>query len=64
VAGQRGWIARPVAQLSAVLTGAVRELVPRHVDLRAVAVDDGDRVVVLPGPAGSRPVAERVSRVC
>jgi uncharacterized circularly permuted ATP-grasp superfamily protein len=45
----RGWIAQPVVQLSTVPTKVDDELVPRHVDLRPFAVNDGDGVFVLPG---------------
>ncbi|MCK0173578.1 hypothetical protein A5757_03445 [Mycobacterium sp. 852013-51886_SCH5428379] len=45
----RGWIAQPVMQLSTVPTQIGDKLVPRHVDLRPFAVNDGDDVWVLPG---------------
>jgi uncharacterized circularly permuted ATP-grasp superfamily protein len=45
----RGWIAQPVVQLSTVPTKVDDKLVPRHVDLRPFAVNDGDSVFVLPG---------------
>ncbi|HYY12655.1 MAG TPA: circularly permuted type 2 ATP-grasp protein, partial [Kineosporiaceae bacterium] len=45
----RGWIAQPMVQLSTVPTLAGGRLRPRHVDLRPFAVNDGDRVWVLPG---------------
>jgi uncharacterized circularly permuted ATP-grasp superfamily protein len=45
----RGWIAQPVVQLSTVPTKIGDELVPRHVDLRPFAVNDGDGIWVLPG---------------
>jgi uncharacterized circularly permuted ATP-grasp superfamily protein len=45
----RGWIAQPVVQLSTVPTLINGSLRPRHVDLRPFAVNDGDRVRVLPG---------------
>lgn len=45
----RAWIAQPVVQLSTVPTFVDGELGPRHVDLRPFAVNDGDRVWVLPG---------------
>jgi uncharacterized circularly permuted ATP-grasp superfamily protein len=48
-ADPRGWIAQPVVQLSTVPTKVGDELVPRHVDLRPFAVNDGDDVWVLPG---------------
>ncbi|WP_435590871.1 circularly permuted type 2 ATP-grasp protein [Nocardia sp. bgisy118] len=45
----RGWIAQPVVQLSTVPTKIGDDLVPRHVDLRPFAVNDGDDIWVLPG---------------
>ena len=45
----RGWIAQPVVQLSTVPTLVDGRLRPRHVDLRPFAVNDGERVRVLPG---------------
>ncbi|WP_304107956.1 circularly permuted type 2 ATP-grasp protein [Mycolicibacterium bacteremicum] len=48
-ADPRGWIAQPVVQLSTVPTKIDDKLVPRHVDLRPFAVNDGDDVWVLPG---------------
>lgn len=48
-ADPRGWIAQPVVQLSTVPTKVGDKLVPRHVDLRPFAVNDGDDVWVLPG---------------
>ncbi len=45
----RGWIAQPVIQLSTVPTWIDGRLVPRHVDLRPFAVNDGSKVWVLPG---------------
>jgi uncharacterized circularly permuted ATP-grasp superfamily protein len=45
----RGWIAQPVVQLSTVPTRVDDRLVPRHVDLRPFAVNDGEDVYVLPG---------------
>ncbi len=45
----RGWIAQPVVQLSTVPTKVGDTLVPRHVDLRPFAVNDGEQVWVLPG---------------
>ncbi|MGM1064792.1 circularly permuted type 2 ATP-grasp protein [Saccharothrix sp. Mg75] len=45
----RGWIAQPVVQLSTVPTKVGDRLVPRHVDLRPFAVNDGNSVFVLPG---------------
>jgi uncharacterized circularly permuted ATP-grasp superfamily protein len=48
-ADPRGWIAQPVVQLSTVPTKIGDRLVPRHVDLRPFAVNDGDDIWVLPG---------------
>lgn len=48
-ADPRGWIAQPVVQLSTVPTKIGNELLPRHVDLRPFAVNDGDDIWVLPG---------------
>ncbi len=48
-ADPRGWIAQPVVQLSTVPTKIGDDLVPRHVDLRPFAVNDGDSIWVLPG---------------
>jgi uncharacterized circularly permuted ATP-grasp superfamily protein len=48
-ADPRGWIAQPVVQLSTVPTKVGDTLAPRHVDLRPFAVNDGDKVWVLPG---------------
>ncbi len=45
----RSWIAQPVVQLSTVPTFVDGKLGPRHVDLRPFAVNDGNRVWVLPG---------------
>ncbi|MEZ5093406.1 circularly permuted type 2 ATP-grasp protein [Nocardioides sp.] len=45
----RGWIAQPVVQLSTVPTLIDGRLRARHVDLRPFAVNDGDRIQVLPG---------------
>ncbi len=49
MADPRGWIAQPVVQLSTVPTLIDGRLAPRHVDLRPFAVNDGERVWVLPG---------------
>ncbi|MCW2758141.1 MAG: UDP-N-acetylmuramate dehydrogenase [Nocardioidaceae bacterium] len=49
LADPRSWIAQPVVQLSTVPTYIDGELRPRHVDLRPFAVNDGNRVWVLPG---------------
>jgi uncharacterized circularly permuted ATP-grasp superfamily protein len=48
-ADPRGWVAQPVVQLSTVPTKVGDTLAPRHVDLRPFAVNDGDKVWVLPG---------------
>jgi uncharacterized circularly permuted ATP-grasp superfamily protein len=48
-ANPRGWIAQPVVQLSTVPAKVGDRLVPRHVDLRPFAVNDGTDVFVLPG---------------
>jgi uncharacterized circularly permuted ATP-grasp superfamily protein len=45
----RGWIAQGVVQLSTSPTQIGERLAPRHVDLRPFAVNDGERVWVLPG---------------
>ncbi len=49
LADPRSWIAQPVVQLSTVPTFVDGALAPRHVDLRPFAVNDGNRVWVLPG---------------
>ncbi len=49
LADPRGWIAQPTVQLSTVPTLIDGRLVPRHVDLRPFAVNDGSTVRVLPG---------------
>ena len=48
-ADPRGWVAQPVVQLSTVPTKVGDTLAPRHVDLRPFAVNDGERIWVLPG---------------
>jgi len=48
-ADPRGWIAQRVVRLSTSPTQVGDRLVPRHVDLRPFAVNDGERVWVLPG---------------
>ncbi|MEV6771625.1 circularly permuted type 2 ATP-grasp protein [Nocardia sp. NPDC051030] len=48
-ANPRGWIAQPVVQLSTVPSKIGGGLLPRHVDLRPFAVNDGDDIWVLPG---------------
>jgi uncharacterized circularly permuted ATP-grasp superfamily protein len=45
----RAWIAQPVVQLSTVPTYVDGTMAPRHVDLRPFAVNDGQKVWVLPG---------------
>ncbi|HEX7277496.1 MAG TPA: circularly permuted type 2 ATP-grasp protein [Acidimicrobiales bacterium] len=45
----RGWIAQEVVQLSTSPTHVGSHLRPRHVDLRPFAVNDGERVWVVPG---------------
>lgn len=45
----RGWIAQPVVQLSTVPTLVEDGMRPRHVDLRPFAINDGNKVWVLPG---------------
>lgn len=45
----RGWIAQRVVQLSTCPTHTGDRLSPRHIDLRPFAVNDGERVWVLPG---------------
>src|SRR5947209_10734374 len=45
----RRWIAQEVVQLSTSPTQIGDRLRPRHVDLRPFAVNDGDRVWVVPG---------------
>ncbi len=49
VANPRGWIAQEVVQLSTSPTQVGDRLCPRHVDLRPFAVNDGERVWVVPG---------------
>lgn len=48
-ADPRGWVAQPVVQLSTVPTKIGDQIVPRHVDLRPFAVNDGTGTWVLPG---------------
>jgi uncharacterized circularly permuted ATP-grasp superfamily protein len=45
----RSWIAQPMMELSTVPTQVDSTLAPRYVDLRPFAVNDGDKVWVLPG---------------
>ncbi len=49
VADPRRWIAQEVVQLSTSPTHVGDRLRPRHVDLRPFAVNDGQRVWVVPG---------------
>lgn len=49
VADPRGWIAQPVVPLSTAPTLVDGELVPRHLDLRPFAVNDGHKVWVMHG---------------
>jgi uncharacterized circularly permuted ATP-grasp superfamily protein len=49
LAEPRRWIAQPVVALSTSPTLVDGELVPRHLDLRPFAVNDGNRVWVLAG---------------
>lgn len=48
-ADPRGWVAQEVVQLSCVPSRTSRGLAPRHVDLRPFAVNDGERIWVMPG---------------
>ena len=45
----RSWIAQRVVQLSTSPTSVGERLAPRHVDLRPFAVNDGEKVWVVPG---------------
>jgi uncharacterized circularly permuted ATP-grasp superfamily protein len=49
VVDPRGWIAQREVKLSMVPTLIGDRLAPRHVDLRPFAVNDGNKVWVLPG---------------
>jgi len=49
LADPRGWIAQQVVHLSTVPTVIGDKILPRHVDLRPFAINDGDDVWVLPG---------------
>ncbi|HWG73919.1 MAG TPA: circularly permuted type 2 ATP-grasp protein [Acidimicrobiales bacterium] len=49
VAHPRGWIAQEIVQLSTAPTWIGDRLRPRHLDLRPFAVNDGERVWVVPG---------------
>ncbi len=48
-ANPRGWIAQGVIQLSTSPTYTGQAFEPRHIDLRPFAVNDGERVWVVPG---------------
>jgi uncharacterized circularly permuted ATP-grasp superfamily protein len=48
-ADPRGFIAQEVVALSTAPTQASERLVPRHVDLRPFAVNDGEKIWVAPG---------------
>ena len=48
-ADPRGWIAQQLVPLSTSPTWVDGHMVPRHVDLRPFAVNDGERIWVLPG---------------
>lgn len=48
-ADPRGWIAQPVVTLSTAPTLVDGQFRPRHLDLRPFAVNDGEKVWVLPG---------------
>ncbi|GAA0816907.1 circularly permuted type 2 ATP-grasp protein [Spirilliplanes yamanashiensis] len=48
-ANPRGWIAQREVKLSMVPTLVGNRLRPRHVDLRPFAVNDGEKIWVLPG---------------
>ncbi|MGH9277141.1 MAG: circularly permuted type 2 ATP-grasp protein [Acidimicrobiales bacterium] len=49
VADPRGWIAQELVNLSTSPTYVADRLRPRHIDLRPFAVNDGERVWVVPG---------------
>jgi uncharacterized circularly permuted ATP-grasp superfamily protein len=49
VADPRGWIAQEVVNFSTSPSQVGDKLVPRHVDLRPFATNDGERIRVLPG---------------
>jgi uncharacterized circularly permuted ATP-grasp superfamily protein len=49
IADPRRWIAQPVVPLSTAPTLVDGELVPRHLDLRPFAVNDGNRIWVMHG---------------
>jgi uncharacterized circularly permuted ATP-grasp superfamily protein len=49
LAAPRAWIAQDLVLLSTAPAHVQGRLVPRHVDLRPFAINDGERVSVLPG---------------
>jgi uncharacterized circularly permuted ATP-grasp superfamily protein len=49
LAAPRDWIAQELVLLSTVPAQAGDELLPRHVDLRPFAINDGREILVLPG---------------
>jgi uncharacterized circularly permuted ATP-grasp superfamily protein len=49
LAEPRAWIAQDLVLLSTAPAHVDDRLVPRHVDLRPFAINDGERVQVLPG---------------
>ncbi|MDP8937316.1 MAG: circularly permuted type 2 ATP-grasp protein [Actinomycetota bacterium] len=49
LANPRGWIAQETVQLSTAPTWMGDRLRPRHLDLRPFAVNDGERIWVVPG---------------
>ncbi len=49
LANSRGWVAQEVVRLSTSPTHVGERLQPRHIDLRPFAVNDGERVWVVPG---------------
>jgi len=49
LANPRGWIAQEVVQLSTCPTKVPEGIEPRHIDLRPFAINQGDRIWVLPG---------------
>ncbi len=61
LAQPRGWIAQELVLLSTSPSRVGERLVPRHVDLRPFAVNDGEQVCVLPG--GLTRVALREGRL-
>jgi uncharacterized circularly permuted ATP-grasp superfamily protein len=49
LANPRGWIAQEVVRLSTCPTRVTEGIEPRHIDLRPFAINQGDRIWVLPG---------------